>query len=102
MENRDEIEELVQSDYRYGFSSDIESETIAPGLNEDVVRFISAKKNEPAWLLEFRLEALKRWRALPEPDWARLEIPPFDYDAISYWSAPKSMADRPQSLSCRP
>ncbi len=98
MENRDEIEELVQSDYRYGFSSDIESETIAPGLNEDVVRFISAKKNEPAWLLEFRLEALKRWRALPEPDWARLEIPPFDYDAISYWSAPKSMADRPQSL----
>lgn len=63
MENRDEIEDLVQSDYRYGFSSDIDSETIAPGLSEDVVRSISAKKNEPEWLLEFRLDALKRWRA---------------------------------------
>lgn len=98
MDDRKEIEAIANEEYRYGFTSDIQSDTIEPGLNEDVVRFISSRKSEPDWLLEYRLEALKRWRALPDPDWARLEIDPIKYDEISYYSAPKSMADKPKSL----
>ncbi len=74
MDDRKEIEAIANEEYRYGFTSDIQSDTIEPGLNEDVVRFISSRKSEPDWLLEYRLEALKRWRALPDPDWARLDI----------------------------
>lgn len=98
MDDRKEIEAIANEEYRYGFTSDIQSDTIEPGLNEDVVRFISSRKSEPDWLLEYRLEALKRWRALPDPDWARLDIDPIKYDEISYYSAPKSMADKPKSL----
>ncbi|NBT39377.1 MAG: Fe-S cluster assembly protein SufB [Alphaproteobacteria bacterium] len=98
MDDRNEIEAIANEEYRYGFTSDIQSDTIEPGLNEDVVRFISSRKSEPDWLLEYRLEALKRWRALPDPDWARLDIDPIKYDEISYYSAPKSMADKPKSL----
>ena len=98
MDDRKEIEAIANEEYRYGFTSDIQSDTIEPGLNEDVVRFISSRKSEPDWLLEYRLEALKRWRALPDPDWARLDMDPIKYDEISYYSAPKSMADKPKSL----
>jgi len=75
--------------YKYGFVTDIESEQAPPGLNEDTVRFISAKKHEPQWLLDWRLEAFRRWQQMESPDWARLKIAPIDYQAASYYSAPK-------------
>jgi Fe-S cluster assembly protein SufB len=82
------IEELTSSEYEFGFSSDIETDIAPPGLDESVVRLISAKKDEPEWLLEWRLKAYEAWRAMDEPDWAKLEIAPIDYEAISYWAAP--------------
>ncbi len=88
----------MAQDYSAGFVTDVESDTIAPGLNEDVVRFISAKKGEPEWLLDWRLEAFAKWKAMTPPQWAHVNFPPIDYNAISYYSAPKSNADGPQSL----
>ena len=85
-------------DYKYGFVTDIESEKAPKGLDEDTVRFISAKKNEPEWLLAWRLKAFAHWKTLKEPDWAKLSYPPIDYQSYHYWSAPKSMADKPKSL----
>ena len=84
--------------YKYGFVTDIESEQAPPGLNEDTVRYISAKKLEPSWLLEWRLDAFRRWQAMEPPNWARLKIAPIDYQAASYYSAPKNPSDAPQSL----
>ncbi|GAB4189139.1 MAG: Fe-S cluster assembly protein SufB [Wenzhouxiangellaceae bacterium] len=92
------IESLIERRYRHGFVTDIEADTVPPGLDENVIRMISAKKNEPQWLLEWRLQAYEHWRQMPMPDWAHLGIEPIDYQAISYFSAPKSDADRPQSL----
>ena len=92
------VDHFVQQKYRHGFVTDIESETVPPGLNEDVVRWISARKEEPEWLLEWRLEAYRRWLGMNQPDWAHLKIEPVDFQAISYFSAPKSDKDRPQSL----
>ena len=83
------IEEAANSEYKYGFTSDIETDTLPPGLDEDVIRFISAKKNEPEWLLEYRLEAFRYWQTLEPPKWAHLDIPPIDFQAISYYAAPK-------------
>ncbi len=83
--------------YKYGFVTDIESEQAPPGLNEDTIRFIAAKKQEPQWLLEWRLESFRRWQAMESPDWARLRIAPIDYQAATYYSAPKQK-DRPTSL----
>ncbi len=94
----EQVEDLIRKDYAAGFHSAIESDTLPPGLNEDVVRFISAKKNEPEWMLEWRLKAYRAWREMDEPDWAHVHYPKIDFDAISYYSAPKSMEDRPQSL----
>jgi Fe-S cluster assembly protein SufB len=88
-ENR-EIKEIAAQDYKYGFVTDIESDTLPPGLDEGVVRHISAKKNEPQWLTDWRLAAYRRWLTLDEPDWAKLNIEPIDYQAISYYSAPKA------------
>jgi Fe-S cluster assembly protein SufB len=85
------IEALVNREYQYGFTTDIEADTLPPGLNEDVIRFISAKKQEPAWLLEWRLKAYRRWLTMTEPHWANVTYPPIDYQAVSYWSAPKSV-----------
>ena len=85
------IESLVNREYQYGFVSDIESDTAAPGLSEDVVRMISAKKNEPEWLLDWRLKAYRRWLTMKEPHWANLSYPPIDYQASRYWSAPTSV-----------
>src|SRR5690606_23631003 len=76
----------------------IESDSLPPGLNEDVVAWISARKGEPEWLLEWRLKALRQWQKMPEPHWAHLKIDPIDFQAISYFSAPKSNKDKPQSL----
>ena len=94
----DTIDEFVASDYKYGFVTDIESESIKPGLGEEAVRFISAKKNEPEWLLEWRLKALRRWEKLECPTWPHVDYPPVDFQDISYYSAPKKKGDGPKSL----
>ncbi len=84
------IDALVNREYQYGFSTDIESDTLAPGLSEETVRFISAKKQEPEWLLEWRLKAFRRWQTMTEPHWSNVQYPPIDYQAASYYSAPKT------------
>ena len=84
--------------YKYGFVTDIETETAPKGLSEEIVRFISAKKNEPEWLLEWRLKAYRHWLTMPEPEWAKVQFPPIDYQDSYYYSAPKSPEDRPKSL----
>ncbi|MDQ6802051.1 MAG: Fe-S cluster assembly protein SufB [Acidobacteriota bacterium] len=83
------IEQLANQDYKYGFVTDIESDVAPPGLNEDIVRLISTKKNEPEWLLEWRLKALRHWFTMQEPTWANVHYNPIDYQAIRYYSAPK-------------
>ncbi len=83
------IDEAIKQDYKYGFVTDIDQDTLPPGLNEDVIRYISEKKLEPDWLLDWRLKAYRRWKKMEEPDWAKLNYPPIDYQAISYYSAPK-------------
>ena len=93
-----ELKELAQRDYEWGFVTDIEEESLPPGLDEDVVRFISQKKGEPEWLLEWRLEAYRQWLQMTEPTWALVKYPPIDYQAIIYYAAPKSDDDRPKSL----
>ena len=93
------VDQFVQRKYRHGFVTDIESDTVPPGLSEDVVRWISARKREPEWLLEWRLKAYRQWLKMPQPHWAHLHIAPIDFQAISYFSAPKSDQDRPQSLA---
>jgi len=85
----DTIEQLTSQEYKYGFVTDIESDVAPPGLNEDIVRLISAKKNEPAWLLEWRLKSLRHWFTMKEPTWANVHYDPIDYQSISYYSAPK-------------
>ena len=96
--NAHEVAEFVDRHYAAGFVTDIESDTVAPGLNEDVIRLISAKKGEPEWMLEWRLKAFARWQTMREPSWAHVHYPPIDFQAISYYAAPKSAKDRPQSL----
>jgi len=85
----DTIEQLAQQEYKYGFVTEVDSDTLPPGLDESVVRAISAKKNEPEWLLEFRLKSYRTWLTMKEPTWANLKIDPIDYQAASYYSAPK-------------
>ena len=92
------IDERIGKEYAAGFVTDIESDTLPPGLDEDVIRFISAKKGEPEWLLEWRLEAFRTWQTMATPEWAHVDYPPIDYHAISYFSAPKSFEDKPKSL----
>jgi len=84
--------------YKYGFVTDIETESAPKGLNEDIIRFISAKKDEPEWLLEWRLKAYRYWLDMPSPDWAKLNIPPIDYQDAYYYSAPKSAESRPETI----
>src|ERR1700728_2825583 len=81
--------DLAEQKYKYGFVTDIESETAPKGLSEHTVRFISAKKGEPEWLLEWRLKAYRHWLTLTEPDWAKVHHPPIDYQDAYYFSAPK-------------
>ena len=84
-----EIQEIARQDYKYGFVTDIESDVAPPGLNEDIIRFISAKKDEPEWLLDWRLRSFRHWLTMKEPTWANVHYPPIDYQATSYYSAPK-------------
>ena len=85
-----EIELLVNKDYQYGFATDIEADALPPGLNEDTVRAISARKNEPEWLLEWRLKAFRRWQTMTEPHWSNVKYPAIDYQGLSYYSEPKT------------
>ena len=96
-ETIDRVKAIDVDTYKYGFFSDIESEKAPKGLNEDIVRFISAKKNEPAWMTEWRLEAYRRWLTMREPTWSRVEHAPIDYQDLYYYSAPKSTPG-PKSL----
>jgi Fe-S cluster assembly protein SufB len=97
-DNKD-VDSLLRGEYRHGFVTDIESDTVAPGLNEDVIRLISRKKEEPAFLLAWRLQAYKHWLTMKEPHWAHLHHQSIDYQDISYYSAPKSKKDGPKSLA---
>src|SRR3977135_547575 len=97
-ETAEQLESLMGRGYQHGFVTDIESDTVPPGLDEDVVRLISRKKNEPAFLTEWRLRARRPGRTIPEPHWAHVSITPIDYQAISYYSAPKKKTDGPKSL----
>ncbi|MDP6959141.1 MAG: Fe-S cluster assembly protein SufB [Planctomycetota bacterium] len=97
MASSDPIQDLAESEYKYGFVTEIESETIPKGLNEDVVRLISSKKNEPEWLLEWRLKAYRHWKTMKEPRWAKLRYPEINYQDLHYYSAPK-IKEAPKSL----
>ncbi|MGC8741586.1 MAG: Fe-S cluster assembly protein SufB [Candidatus Sumerlaeaceae bacterium] len=93
-----EVENLAQQEYKYGFVSPIEAETVPKGLNEEIIRMISERKKEPDWLLEWRLKAYRHWLTMKEPHWANVHYPPIDYQDIYYYAAPKSLKDRPKSL----
>ena len=93
------IEQAVAGKYRHGFVTDIESDTVPPGLDEDVVRLISRKKDEPQFLLDWRLKAFRHWQTMTEPNWAFVKYPPIDFQSISYFSAPKQNKDGPKSLA---
>ncbi|MEC7973651.1 MAG: Fe-S cluster assembly protein SufB [Pseudomonadota bacterium] len=93
----EQVKELEVDKYKYGFVTDIEMETAPKGLNEDIIRFISSKKEEPHWLLEWRLKAYRHWLTMEEPDWAKVGYDPIDYQDLYYYAAPKTI-DRPKSL----
>ncbi|MFC7334346.1 Fe-S cluster assembly protein SufB [Rhodocista pekingensis] len=93
----DQVRNLTETKYKYGFFTDIESEMAPKGLNEDIIRFISAKKQEPEWLLEWRLKAYRHWLTMTEPDWAMLKYPPIDFQDSYYYAAPK-VTEKPKSL----
>ena len=93
------IDQFVEQEYKWGFYTDLETDTLPPGLNEDVIRHISAKKEEPEWLLDWRLKAFRHWQTMDEPRWPHVQYEPIDYQGISYYSAPGAKdKDRPKSL----
>src|SRR5579863_6287501 len=92
------IEEFVNQEYKYGFTTNVDTDTIPPGLSEDVVRLISSKKNEPDFMLQWRLKAYRHWLTMTEPDWPHIHYPPIDYQKSVYYSAPKKKSDGPKSL----
>ena len=96
--SNEELKKIAETEYQYGFETHIEQDTLPPGLDEGVITHISRMKNEPDWLLEFRLAAYRHWLTLEQPDWGHLNIKPIDYQAISYYSAPKTQKDGPKSL----
>jgi Fe-S cluster assembly protein SufB len=85
----DVLDDVTSQEYKYGFYTDVEADSAPPGLNEDTIAFISKKKNEPGWMLDYRLKAFKRWQSMTEPSWAFVNYPPIDYQDIVYYSAPK-------------
>ena len=97
-ENKKIIEEVTRSEYKEGFVTDVEQEFVPKGLNEDIVRRISALKGEPEWLLEFRLDAFRKWQGMKEPSWGHLKLPKIDYQDIIYYAAPKKDKDRPKEI----
>ena len=98
MSSPDTIESLATQEYKWGFVTDIEADAIPRGLNEDIIRLISAKKREPEWMLEWRLKAYRHWLTMKEPTWANVHYSPIDYQHIIYYAAPKSKKDAPKSL----
>ncbi|HKH49171.1 MAG TPA: Fe-S cluster assembly protein SufB [Thermoanaerobaculia bacterium] len=92
------IEQFASQEYKFGFITDVEQEIVPPGLSEDVVRLISAKKDEPEWMLEWRLKAYRHWLTMKEPRWPNVHYPPIDYQGISYWAGPKKKGEGPKSL----
>jgi Fe-S cluster assembly protein SufB len=94
-----DLDALVAQKYQHGFVTDIESDTVPPGIDEDVITFISRKKHEPQFMLDWRLKAFRHWQTIREPNWAHLRVAPIDYQGISYYSAPKARTDGPKSLS---
>src|SRR5215813_3177750 len=97
MDTLQTVRSLSQEGYKYGFVTEIEADEAPPGLNEETVRFISAKKEEPEWLLEWRLVAFRAWQKMTQPNWAKLNLTPIDYQAATYYSAPKQKSG-PASL----
>ena len=94
-----ELDTLIRQEYKQGFVTDLDADTVPPGLGEDIIRLISAKKNEPEFMLEWRLKAYRQWRTMSPPHWAHVHHAPIDYQSIVYYSAPKSQKDRPKSLA---
>src|ERR1700759_3064400 len=92
------VESVTQSGYKWGFETDIEMDIAPKGLNEDIIRLISSRKQEPAWMLEWRLKAFAGWQAMQEPHWARVDHPPIDYQELHYYAAPKQKKAGPRSL----
>src|SRR5204863_6381617 len=92
-------QDITNREYHAGFVTDIESETIPAGLNEEIIRLISAKKGEPEFMLQWRLKAFRHWLTMKEPTWQNVHYPPIDYQSIVYYSAPKQKKDGPKSLA---
>ena len=92
------IKDLAQQEYKEGFVTDVEQEYVPKGLNEDIIRLISAKKGEPGWLLDFRLDAFRRWQTMKEPRWGHLKMPKIDYQDIIYYAAPIKDSERPTEI----
>ena len=97
-EDKKIIGEFTSGEYKEGFVTDVEQEFVPKGLNEDIIRLISARKEEPEWLLQFRLDAFRAWQKMPQPDWAHLDMPAIDYQDIIYYAAPKKDKDRPKEI----
>jgi len=92
------LKDITRQDYKEGFVTEVEQDYVPKGLSEDIIRLISSKKQEPGWLLEFRLDAFRKWLGMPMPEWGHLKMPPIDFQDIIYWSAPKRAADRPKEI----
>ena len=92
------LKDITSQEYKEGFVTDVEQEYVPKGLNEDIIRLISAKKEEPEWLLEFRLDAFRKWQSMPMPEWGHLQMPPIDFQDIIYYAAPKKDSDRPKEI----
>ena len=94
----DIIEGITRQEYKEGFVTEVSQEFIPKGLNEDIIRMISARKEEPEWLLEFRLDAFRRWQKMPMPRWGHLDMPEIDFQDIIYYAAPKKDSERPKEI----
>ncbi|MGH8746339.1 MAG: Fe-S cluster assembly protein SufB, partial [Burkholderiales bacterium] len=94
----EQLDALISQPYQHGFVTEVEQDSVPPGLSEDIIRTISARKNEPGFMLEWRLQAYRRWLDMKEPHWAHVRYPAIDYQAIIYYAAPKLAKDGPQSL----
>ena len=97
-EEKDLLKNITQQEYKEGFVTEVEQEYVPKGLNEDIIRMISARKEEPEWLLEFRLDAFRKWQAMDRPEWGHLDLPEIDYQDIIYYAAPKKDKDRPKEI----
>ena len=98
MDDKEYIKGITQQEYKEGFVTDVEQEFVPKGLNEDIIRLISRKKEEPQWLLDFRLDAFRKWQKMKQPDWGHLTLPPIDYQDIIYYAAPKKDSERPKEI----